>query len=291
MQEHRSDKPSGFSLAAVEQQKLVDARFQSSAALWKQIYELDGLDPTIYQLRRAAVLALVEKLGLPPRSPVLEIGCGAGLTTVTLAQRGYAVQAIDTVDVMISLTRQLAVEAGVAQRVVTSMGDAHDLAFPNNLFSLAIGMGVAPWLHALDKAIRELARVLKPEGFLILTTDNRWCLNHALDPIFFPPLRPARRKVRDLLERFGLWRLPKAPRLHRYSIKEFDAHLATAGLEKVEGMTLGFGPFTFLNFKLLTEALGVTLHHKLQRLADRRFPVIRSAGVEYVVLAKRSGSH
>ncbi len=76
-----------------------------------------------------------------------------------------------------------------------------------------------------------------------------------------------------------------------YSIKEFDSLLSTAGLKKVEGMTLGFGSFSFLSYKLLPDSIGVKVHHKLQSLADRRFPVLRSTGAQYIVLAKKFGPH
>ncbi len=271
-------------------QKLVEAHFRASAAYWKEIYQLEGLDATIYRQRKAVVLRLVDKLGLSPDSRILEVGCGAGLTAVALAQRGYVVEAVDTVNAMIDLTRQHAVEAGVGHRVRTSLGDVHHLAFPDCLFSLVLAMGVAPWLHLLNQATQEMARVLKPGGCLILTTDNRWCLNHVLDPRCFPALAPARWKVRDVLERLGLCKPAPRPRPHMYSIRQFDALLSMVGLHKLEGMTLGFGPFSFLNCKLLPDSVGVKLHHKLQSFADGGFPLIRSAGAEYIVLAKKLSS-
>jgi ubiquinone/menaquinone biosynthesis C-methylase UbiE len=153
---------------------------------WRNLYQANGVFEVIYQQRRTIVLDLVDGLGLASRSHILEIVCGAGLTTIALAQRGYTVQAVDAVDRMLVLTRQAAAETGVADRVMTSLGDAHALAFPDGAFSLVIGMGVAPWLHSLNTAIREFARVLRPGGYLILTADNRWRLNHVLDPLFFP---------------------------------------------------------------------------------------------------------
>ncbi len=285
------DKFSGCSIsAAAEQQKLVDAYFQSAAPCWKEIYQLDDIYATIHQQRRAAVLALVDKLGWSPESHILEIGCGAGSTTVALAQRGYVVEAIDTVGAMIDLTRQAAVETGVGHRVRTSVGDVRYLAFPDNMFSLVVAMGVTPYLYSLSQAMHEMARVLKPGGYLTVNADNTWRLNDVLDPRRFPALASTRWKVREVLERFGLCKPASRPRPHMYSIKEFDAFLSTVGLEKVEGTTLGFGPFSFLNYKLLPDSVGVKLHHKLQSLADRGFPLIRSTGAQYIVLARKFGA-
>ncbi len=272
----------------VEQQKMVDALFRSSAPYWRQIYHLEDLDSTIYQLRRAVVLELVDKLQLPRGSRILELGCGAGLTTVELARRGYRVDAVDTVGAMLDLTRQAAAEAGLRDWVRASAADAHQLAFRSSTFDLLVAMGVVPWLHSLPGALQEMVRVIRPGGQAILTTDNRWCLNHTLDPWRFPGLQPARWKVRQALERIGLRksRAPR-PRLNMYSIRQLDSFLSAAGLRKVEGRTLGFGPFSFLNHEFLSDSIAIKLHHQLQRLADRRFPVTRSTGIEYVVLARR----
>src|SRR6266576_1963012 len=120
--------------STVEQQKRVDIHFRYSANYWRDLYNANGLFEVIHQQRRAIVLGLVDELALPSGSHILEIGCGAGLTTIALAQRGFTVQAVDTVDRMVALTRQAATEAGVADRVMTSLGDAHALAFPEGAF-------------------------------------------------------------------------------------------------------------------------------------------------------------
>src|SRR2546429_4178898 len=67
-------------------------------------------------------LGLVDELALPSGSHILEIGCGAGLTTIALAQRGFTVQAVDTVDRMVALTRQAATEA---DRKSTRLNSSH----------------------------------------------------------------------------------------------------------------------------------------------------------------------
>ena len=50
---------------------------------------------------------------------VLEIGCGAGLTSVALAQRGHSVIATDVAPAMLALTRKLVAQAEVDDLVQT----------------------------------------------------------------------------------------------------------------------------------------------------------------------------
>lgn len=286
MQKLGSDHLPGGLPSTVEQQRLVDIHFRSSANYWRNLYESKGVFEVIHQQRRSIVLGLLDELGLAPGSHILEIGCGAGLTTIALAQRGYNVHAMDAVERMLALTREAAADAGVADRVITSIGDAHSLAFPDRTFSIVIGMGVAPWLHSLNTAIRECARVLRPGGYLIFTTDNRWRLNDVVDPLFFPPLRVPRLKLRLLLERLRILKPREEPRSNKHSIKQFDGYLAAAGLEKIKGMTLGFGPFTCFKVKLLSDSLGTAVHNKLQSFADRKFPLLQSCGRLYIPVAR-----
>jgi ubiquinone/menaquinone biosynthesis C-methylase UbiE len=271
-----------------EHRRRVAARFEASAARWRKIYQQDGVYEVIHQLRGDLVLALAEKLRLPAQAHVLEVGCGAGFATVELAQRGYTVNAIDIASRMIALTRRLAVETGVQDRVITSIGDVHSLPFPDNAFSLAIAVGVTPFLPDVKGPFQEIARVLKPEGYLIVNADNRWRLAHLLDPRLFPAFESTRWRIRRVLERLGLAKAqPQRLRLRNYSLQEFDASLSAAGLDKLEGRTIGFGPFTLFNRALLPDLAGVKVHHKLQALANRGIPLLRSGGAQYIVLAKK----
>ena len=233
------------------------------------------------------VLAMAEGLALSTEWPILEIGCGACYTSVALAEKGYTVQAVDSVEAMIKQTRQHAQDAHVENRVITSIRDVHDLGFSDETFSLILKIGVAPWVHSLDKAMREVARVLRPGGYLIITADNWWRLHFWLDPRYFPPFGPLRQGIRSLMESVGLIG-PKPPSACLHSIREFDAYIAGAGLQKVEGRTVGFGPFSLWGRKILSDSCGNRLHHWLQSQADRGVPVLRNAGSHYVVLARKA---
>jgi ubiquinone/menaquinone biosynthesis C-methylase UbiE len=112
-------------------------------------------------------------LELPDGARVLEVGAGAGLTGVALADRGYQVTAVDSSAAMTETIRGRAAEAAVASRLQVSLGDAHRLPFADGAFGLVVALGVIPWLHSPERAARELARVLTPGGYLVVSADNR----------------------------------------------------------------------------------------------------------------------
>jgi 2-polyprenyl-3-methyl-5-hydroxy-6-metoxy-1,4-benzoquinol methylase len=271
-----------------QQQEEVNTYFQAQSSYWKEIYAGNNLFADIYRQRQAAALAWVDELALAPDSQVLEIGCGAGFLSVALAKRGLRVHAIDAAEAMVELTRQQAQEAGVAELVMVDIGDVYNLAFADDSFDLVIALGVIPWLAQPELAIREMARVTRFEGHILLTADNKQRLDNLLDPLLNPLIVPVRRWVGGKLRQVGLRRQPPDRTGASYHSARFINHtLANSGLTKIKGMTLGFGPFTFLRRKVFSDSRSIELHHRLQALADRRIPFFRSTGTHYLVLTKK----
>ncbi len=279
----------------LEQQEQVNAYFQSQSSYWKDIYGSSGVQGEIYRNRQAVVLTWIDSLTLAPKSHVLEIGCGAGFMSIALAERGFHVHAIDSTEAMVELARRHAAERGIAAPLLSlKAGDVYALDFEDGFFDLVLAIGVIPWLERPELAIREMARVTKPDGQVILTADNSARLIYLLDPWKNPVLKSLRRSVKKALERIGLLHRSSDeinPTLLTLHDRRFiDDTLARAKLIKTRDMTIGFGPFSFHRRIVLSEPLSTALHRRLQRLADRHMPVFRSTGTQYLVLARKSAS-
>ena len=274
--------------AAAARQRLVTAYFQTRTRYWEDTYHGEDVVSLIHQHRRALALDWVARLDLPDGARVLDVGAGAGLTSVALAGRGYQVTAVDASAAMTEIIRRRAAEAAVASRLQLSLGDAHLLPFGCRVFSLVVALGVIPWLHSPERAAREMARVLAPGGYLVVSADNRARLTDLLDPRRSPATGPLRRTAKSALAATGRWRPAGngAPAtFHRRG--ELDHILAGTGLEPVAGATFGFGPFTLLGRRLLSNPVGVRVDASLQKLADRGVPGVRSAGAQYLVVARK----
>jgi len=266
---------------AEAEQKLVNSRFEKLVSEWAEIYERQGFDEFIFQERMRIVLDMVGRIGLPSQTRVLEVGCGAGVYTLALAKMGHLVDAIDPVQTMVDATRERARRGGQEHRVRSNLGDVHALGFPNETFGLVLAIGVFPWLSSIEQPLQEMYRVIRPGGYLVITVNSRWGLQQLLEPLSNPILRPAKELARRLLRR--------RPKVRPYVIRlrHCDALLNTSGFEKLESLTLGFGPFSVFGCKLLPSSLGLKLHCRLQALAERGFPVLRAGGSKYIVLVKK----
>jgi hypothetical protein len=55
----------------------------------------------------------------------------------------------------------------------------------------------------------------------------------------------------------------------------------------IDETNVGFGPFTILNHKIFSDEVQVKFQEKLQQYADSGCPILRSAGAQHIVLARK----
>jgi ubiquinone/menaquinone biosynthesis C-methylase UbiE len=274
--------------ASASQQYVTDY-FESTAAYWKTVYSDDRLLSAIYRDRHNTALGWIQDLHLHPGARILEVGCGAGLITSALARNGYVVDALDSTMAMLQVTRNDAAHQCVQDRIRMYSADVHALPFQAHTFDMVIAIGVIPWLHSERLALRQMQRVLKPGGYLLVTADNNARLNRILDPVSSPLLAPLRLIAKRFLRLCGLWSPPSGFQPKRHYPREFNRLTADCGFARVKSCTVGFGPFTFLGKALFTDSIGVRLHRWLQTPASRRGLLpLRWTGSHYLVLVTKA---
>jgi len=102
---------------------------------------------------------------------VLEIGCGMGLHTELMVRAGARVQAIDLSDTSIEATRQRLQLKGLNAAV--NQGDAEALPFADRQFDFVWSWGVIHHSSHTAKIVREISRVLRPDGECRIMVYNR----------------------------------------------------------------------------------------------------------------------
>jgi ubiquinone/menaquinone biosynthesis C-methylase UbiE len=117
----------------------------------------------------AARDAYLDLLGVASGEHVLEVGCGSGAVIREIAgrvgRRGRAV-GLDPSPELLAVARELAQEAGLADRVEFREGDALRLPFPEGSFDVVLCVTVLSHVPRGEAAIPELVRVLRPGGRL-----------------------------------------------------------------------------------------------------------------------------
>jgi SAM-dependent methyltransferase len=108
-------------------------------------------------------------LGLAPGERVLDVGCGSGVVTREIARRvgaGGRAVGLDPSRALLAVARQLAQEAGLADRIEFREGGALQLPFEDATFDAVVCATVLSHVPNGDTAILELARVLRAGGRL-----------------------------------------------------------------------------------------------------------------------------
>lgn len=141
------------------------------------------------------------KFRLPHEGRVLDVGCGPGWAGAVLAANG-----VDVVNLDIK---------PLAKNMV--VGNALELPFVDRCFDGAVSLRTLQHIPDANQAVREIARVLRPRGFLFLALGNHWTYTLAsarANPREHGAFRPSspharyyhlytRREIRELLTANG----------------------------------------------------------------------------------------
>ena len=148
-------------------------RKHPSACPYSQRFWVEAPHPFITRQRLLA--ALQPQAG----QRILEVGPGTGYYSVTVAQELHPDGRLDAFDIqqeMLDHTLRSAHAAGLAN-VAATRGDAQKLPFEDSTFDAAYLVTVLGEIPDQDAAMRELRRVLKPGGRLVvgeLFGDPHW---------------------------------------------------------------------------------------------------------------------
>lgn len=111
-----------------------------------------------------------EKLCLQPDDLFLEVGCGGGVLLKQALETVKQASAIDHSPDMVQLARQANAEAVAEGSAEIVEGTGESLRWPDSTFTCAASVGAFCYMGEPMSALRELHRVLKPGGRLVIAT-------------------------------------------------------------------------------------------------------------------------
>lgn len=146
------------------------------------IRDLPGLGPDAYARWRAtrvgAITERVERelildlIGEVRGRRILDVGCGDGDLAVDLAKRGGDVVGVDASAAMVAAAERRASreQAGAAFEIAA----AQDLPFPSASFDIVVAVTILCFVDDAVPVFREIARVLRPGGRLVIGELGKW---------------------------------------------------------------------------------------------------------------------
>jgi len=156
--------------------------------------------------RARAKIIFKEILQSPKSTRILDAGCGYGLYALTLAEKGYYVDSIDLDQKRIGSLNALRQESPASrERISAHQGSLTNLPFFDNSYDLIICSDVIEHIADDQASVRELARVLKSGGKLILSVPYNSRHNQKIFRMFSHE-RPGytRKELTTLFNPYGL---------------------------------------------------------------------------------------
>jgi len=109
----------------------------------------------------------VSLLAVAPGERVLDVGCGSGAVTRTLARRvvpGGSAVGVDTSAALLKVARELANEAGFGAIIEFKEGDCRALPFPDASFDAVVAATTFSHVPDVGRGLAEMVRVARPGG-------------------------------------------------------------------------------------------------------------------------------
>lgn len=119
-----------------------------------------------------------EALGLDPQAQrplsglrVLDIGCGGGILSESVARLGAQVLGVDVTEKNLRVARMHAQGSGLP--IEYRLASAADLARAGETFDLVLNMEVVEHVEGLSSFLSDCARLVRPGGLMLVATINR----------------------------------------------------------------------------------------------------------------------
>ena len=175
---------------SINEKSLETEKFLGQGEIHAQ-WQSDYLNPDLDRFYDLAFADILKVIKARPTDRILDAGCGYCYHTLRLARSGALITAVDFSDVALTAARQTIANAGISDRVKLEQADLTALPFADNTFEFVVSWGVIMHVPEMEKALKELGRVLKPGGILVLCENN----SHSLDVVVREPIVDAIKRL------------------------------------------------------------------------------------------------
>lgn len=137
----------------------------------RDLYErdLDCQNLGAFTMLEVIAAAVAERATPGPDDRVLDVGCGMGGPGRFLTDRfGCSVTGIDLLPLRVETAEELTTRTGLAERISYRVADATDLPFDDGSFAQVWMLDVGIHVRNKRAMFGELARVLRPDGLLVM---------------------------------------------------------------------------------------------------------------------------
>lgn len=202
-------------------------KFQSIASRW---WDPESEFKPLHEINPLRVSYIEQQAGGLGGKSILDVGCGGGILTESLASKGASVTGIDMAELSLEVARMHLHESGLD--IDYQLSTVEDYAEQNEArFDIVTCLEMLEHVPDPDSVISAATRLLKPDGLLFLSTINR---------------NPKSFALAILGAEYVLGLLPRGTHEYRKFIKpsEIAAQLRKSSLRVIDITGMSYNPIT-----------------------------------------------
>jgi ubiquinone/menaquinone biosynthesis C-methylase UbiE len=252
---------------------------------WDSLYDQNDYYGSIFRKRMETALSWIEDIGLTEKSKILDAGCGAGRLVYELVQKGINSIGLDYSHGM--LVKAKALTHPIKKNLSGfSQGSIENLPLKNSSIDVIISLGVLAYIKSKDRAFQEFARVLKPEGTLVVSFINRARIVRPLK------LQPILKSFYHKVTRNGINLTNESDKIGdrtnhtAYFLSEIRNSLEAEGFKVIEYRTIPLELFALSGKELFSREMSMKITLFFERFSN--IPIIGSFGGMYIIKAKKN---
>ncbi len=221
---------------------------------------------------------LTEQIQKMDNPDVLDCGCGPGEILALLATLRCKLTGIDI------NRRYLDLAAEKAPGSTLIEGSVEQLPFPDSSFDIVFAVGVLMYLKDDRKAAKEIARVTKDGGLILISVPNYRMLHLLLDPFYI---------FRLFLRILGKGR-PSTENgfsendIRRYSLTQLRNLFHQHDLNEILSISTSFGPLRFWRKEILPIMVSIRISEFMRKLSKRKIcSSLKHVGNQLIIVLRK----
>jgi ubiquinone/menaquinone biosynthesis C-methylase UbiE len=288
----------------IEYKKSIANYFGKKNEYWKVVYdpkqkEGDLFDNMHLRTRKKTVLRFIDDCSKGSKRNILDIGCGTGLLMKEMIHRGHNVIGMDISRDMLTLAKKTVSDYS-SETTTFSLGDVEKLPYKDKSFDIVTCVGVIEYLYNENLGISEIRRVVKDDGYLIVTLPNILKLNTLLDPYYYlnrgmkfvlQKIKNNRSKNQKVIKQENDFSTNDNFCNKRYFRAQALKLFKKYRFHEVDSVSLGFGPPTFWKKHIYSYKTSISITESFEKLSrNKSFSFMNYLPNRWVICQQKSNN-
>lgn len=257
--------------------------FDQDLRWWQDVYREDlprGFFS--FEMRRRLELVaeqLTTEIKAMENPAVLECGCGPGDILKLIEPLPCQLTGLDLNPRYLDLAAEKVPGAKLLD------GNIEELPLPDASFDVVYAVGVLQYLNDDQLAVREISRVTKDGGFVLISVPNYRMLHLLLDPYY---LFRTFRRILGTKEQLTTAEFDES-KIRRFTLKQLRKLFADYGMNEIRSMSTSFGPLKFWRREVLPLAISMRSSEVLRKGSEMKiFSGLKHVG-NHLLITLRKG--